>query len=118
MSAIRNNVAPKSRTEYPRRRLHTVPEIKEPAALKTFEPRRNKAGELVERFKGGASYRSTLTKKLRERKTLFEAAALADARARGRDHLTRRERDELRKQAGDHFHNQLNAGELCGSAMK
>ena len=58
----------------------TVPEI-EAAALRTFEPRRNKAGELVERFKGGASYRSTLTKKMRERRAQFEADAL---RMRGR----------------------------------
>lgn len=90
----------------------TVPEI-EAAALRTFEPRRNKAGELVERFKGGASYRSTLTKKMRERRAQFEADALADARAKGRDHLTRREREDLRRQAGDHFHEHLVAGELC-----
>jgi hypothetical protein len=102
MAAIRNNVAPKSRTDYPRRPLHTVPEI-EAAALRTFEPRRNKAGELVDRFKGGASYRSTLTKKMRERRAAFEAAALEEARAKGRDHLTKREREALRKQAGDHF---------------
>lgn len=102
MNAIRNSVRPKSRTEFPRRPLHTVPEI-EAAALRTFEPRRTKAGELVERSKNGASYRSTLTKKLRERRAEFETAALADARAKGRDHLTKREREALCKQAGDHF---------------
>lgn len=113
MTAIRNNVLPKSRTDYPRRPLHTVPEI-EMAALRTFEPRRTKTGELVERRYGGSSYRSTLTKKLKKRRAEFEAAALADARAKGRGHLTRREREELRKRAGDHFHDHLNAGELCG----
>jgi hypothetical protein len=113
MNAIKSNVAPKSRTDYPRRPLHSVPEI-EAAALRTFEPRRNKARELVERFKGGASYRSTLTKKMRERRAALEATALADARAKGRNHLTRRERENLRRIAGDHWHGQLNTGELCG----
>lgn len=102
MNAIKNNVQPKSRTDYPRRPLHTVPEIEE-AALRAFQPRRNKAGELVERFKGGASYRSTLTKKMRERRAALEVAALEGARTKGRNHLTRREREALRKQAGDHF---------------
>jgi len=51
---------------------------------------------------------------MRERRAQFEAAALAAARAKGRDHLTKREREELRRQAGDHFHDHLSAGELCG----
>ena len=112
MNAIKNSVAPKSRTDYPRRPLHTVPEI-EAAALRTFEPRRNKAGELVKRSNNGASYRSTLTRKMRERRGQLEAAALTDAKAKGRDHLTRREREALRKQAGDHFHDAMVAGQFC-----
>jgi hypothetical protein len=112
MNAIRNNVASKSRTDYPRRPLHTVPEI-EAAALRTFEPRRNQAGELVERSNNGTSYRSTLTKRMRERRAEFEGAALAAARAKGRDNLTKREREDLRRQAGDHFHDHVSAGELC-----
>jgi hypothetical protein len=91
-------------------RKHTVAQI-EAAALRTFEdnPRTGKP-----RRANGASYRSTLTKLMRQRRAEYEATALADARAKGRDHLTRREREELRRRAGDHFHDHLNAGELCG----
>lgn len=109
MNAIKNNVQPKSRTDYPRRPIHSVPEI-EAAALRTFDEL-NRFGK--PRVEGGSSYRSTLTQKMKERRAKFEGEALAEARAKGRNHLTRRERDELRKQAGDHFHDQLNAGELC-----
>ena len=112
IASIKSNVASKSRTGYPRR-PRMIPLEVEAAAMRTFEPRLNKSGGLVERYANGSSYRSTLTKTLRARRREFEAAALAGARAEGRSRLTKREREELRKQAGDHFHEGLVAGELC-----
>jgi hypothetical protein len=82
----------------------------ERSALATFGPN-TRTGK--KRRANGSSYRSTLTKKIRERKAALEADAIVRTRASGRTHLTKRERLALTKAAGDHMHDTIAVGETC-----
>jgi hypothetical protein len=91
-------------------RKFTVAQL-ERSALATFGPS-TRTGK-PRRCKG-SSYRSTLTKRLHQRKAEIEAAAAAQVAAHGP--LSRRERDELRRQAGDHFCG--NPCRICGASFQ
>jgi hypothetical protein len=92
-------------------RRHTVPMI-EAAALRTFGVSTKGASKGRQRRAGGSSYRSVLTARMKRRKAEFEQAAAEQVRLHGP--LSRRDRDRLRQNAGDHFE-QGNPCRVCGA---
>jgi hypothetical protein len=94
-------------------RVHSVGEI-EAAALRTFGPSTQGPSKGKPRRANGSSYRSTLTKKLHQRKAAFESAAAEQVRLHGP--LTRRDRDKLRRMAGDHMCG--NPCQICGASFQ
>jgi hypothetical protein len=97
LEIIRRTVPP----QLPRQgRYFTIARL-EQSALATFGPSTQGLSKGKPRRADGSSYRSTLTKKLHQRKEAFESAAAKQVRLHGP--LSRRERDALRKAAGDHM---------------
>jgi hypothetical protein len=110
LDTIKRTIAP----QLPRQgRRHTVPQM-EQAALATFGPATRGPTKGKPRRSKGSSYRSTLTKRMRERKAEIEAAYAAQVALHGP--LTKRARQELRRLAGDHFCG--NPCRICGSTSE
>ncbi len=94
-------------------RKFTVTQL-EQSALRTFGPSTRGPSKGKPRRSNGASYRSTLTKRMHQRKAEIEAASVEHVAAH--EPLTRREREELRKAAGDHFCG--NPCRICGASFQ
>jgi hypothetical protein len=109
LEVIRKNVP----AQLPRQgRRHTLAQM-ESAAMATFGPATQGRTKGKPRRKGGSSYRSTLTKRMRERRAEYEREAIDRMKADGRTKLSKAERLELKRKSGDHFHDGMTAGELC-----
>jgi hypothetical protein len=66
------------------------------------------------RDKSNANEIRRLTVLLQRRRQATCDSAVAEARAAGRTHLSKRALQRFKKEVGDHDHQNLNAGQLCG----